>query len=228
MEANEEIRRMQQPKNRILIVDDHPVVRSGLKQMIDAESDLTVCGEAENAGDAQHRIAELNPDLVLLDLTMEGMSGLEFTKQLQRCHPSPPVLIVSMHDEALYAERALCAGARGYVMKRTNNREIVLAVQKVLRDQIYVSDHLREKLPADALQGGYSTKSPIERLTDRELEIFLLQGQGLQPRHMAEDLCISVKTVEVHRQSIKQKLHLESASRLAQYAVGWYQSRNAS
>ena len=217
---------MQQPKNRILIVDDHPVVRSGLKQIINAESDLTVCGEAENAGDAQYRIDELNPDLVLLDLTMKGMSGLELTKQLKRYYPNLPVLIVSMHDEVLYAERALCAGARGYVMKRTTNREIVLAVQKVLRDKIYVSDHVRKTLPADALQRGYSAKSPIDRLTDRELEIFLLQGQGLQPRHIAEALCISVKTVEVHRQSIKEKLHLESASKLAQYAVGWYQSRD--
>lgn len=208
---------------QILIVDDHAVVRRGLRQLVSEEPDLFAPWEASTAGEALHLVSQHAPDLVLVDVTLEGASGIELVKQLQAHHTDLPVLVVSMHDEKLYAERALAAGARGYVMKRTSDEEMLQAIRQVLAGRIYVSEEVRTRL--FPLKTGYApteVSSPVERLSDRELEVFLLLGQGYAPRHIADELCVSVKTVESHRQHLKKKLNLESSAELTRYAIEWH------
>lgn len=204
---------MEQQKNQsIFVVDDHPVVRRGLRQLINEAEGLTVCGEAESAAETLSRIETCSPDLVLVDLTLEGTSGLELTKQLRAQYPDVSVLILSMHSEELYADRVLQAGAGGYVVKRKSNEEIVEAIRRVLAGKTYFSSKNGEDSSA-------APHLPTDVLTDREFEVLLLIGQGYAPRHIAEKLSVSVKTVETHRQNIKKKLDLESAAHLTRYAV---------
>lgn len=211
----------------ILIVDDHPVVRRGLKQLVESEEDLQVCGEVGDAGAAHVALEELEPDLILLDLNLEGMGGIDLTKQVRSGHPDLPVLVVSMYEEALYAERALHAGARGYIMKRAPDDEIIQAVRHVLDGKIYVSEKVSSKLfPLEAGTATLEDASPVDRLSDRELEVFLMLGKGYAPRHIAEELCVSVKTVESHRRRIKEKLNVEDASELTRFAVQWNKERD--
>lgn len=210
----------QQENHKIFIVDDHPVVRRGLCQLIDEAEDLTVCGEAESAGEALSKIETRSPDLVLVDLTLEGMSGLELTKQLHAQHPDVHVLILSMHSEELYANRVLQAGASGYVVKRKSNEEIVEAIRRVLAGKTYFSSKNGEDPSA-------ASHLPTDVLTDREFEVLLLIGQGYAPRHIAEKLSVSVKTVETHRQNIKKKLDIESAGYLTRYAVEYCKEHEA-
>lgn len=208
---------------QILIVDDHAVVRRGLRQLLSEEPDLSAPWEASTAGEALHLVSQHAPDLVLVDVTLEGANGIELVKQLQAHHTDLPVLVISMHDEKLYAERALAAGARGYVMKRTPDEEMLEAIRHVLAGRIYVSEDVRARL--FPLEAGYTptdVSSPVERLSDRELEVFLLLGQGYAPRHIADELCVSVKTVESHRQHLKKKLNLESSAELTRYAIEWH------
>ena len=216
------------PERTVLIVDDHQVVRSGLRQLIGSEPGLTVCGEAKDATTAQQQVEQHDPDLVLLDLSLEGsLNGIELTRQLQSRHPDLQVLILSMHDEALYAERALNAGAAGYVMKRAPGEGILQAIRHVLSGRRYVSKRIAEKQSsgeAGQLNGGAST---VSQLSDRELEIFQLLGRGFAPRHIAEKLFLSVKTIETHRRHIKQKLNLDSASELTRYAIQWYKDQES-
>lgn len=207
---------MEKDEIDVLIVDDHPIVRRGLVQLIDQQPGLRVIGEAEGAGQAQALIEETDPNVVLLDLSLEGMSGLELLKQLRSFHPGLLALIISMHDEKLYAERALEAGAKGYIMKRAPDEEIIRAVRSVAADEMYISDDLR-------LEWGEREARQLDQLSDRELEIFLMLGEGFAPRHIAEELCISPKTVESHRQRIKDKLQLNDAAELTRFAVSWYQ-----
>jgi DNA-binding NarL/FixJ family response regulator len=217
-----------QKQKRILIVDDHPMMRQGLAQLIGLESDLSVCGEAENAGSALNAVSSLKPDLVLADISLPGKNGLELIKDFQAIQPGLPVLVISMHDESLYAERVLRAGGRGYIMKQEGGKKLMQAVRQVLEGKVYVS----EKISAGILENLTGHRpgmegSAVERLTDRELEIFQLIGQGKSTRDIAETLHLSVKTVDVHRANIKTKLKLNSASDLIRYAVRWAESQGA-
>lgn len=208
--------------HRVFVVDDHPIVRRGLRQLFHREVDFTVCGEAATAADALLAITDLQPDLVVSDLKLEGRDGLELTKQIDTHAPAVPVLIVSMYDERLYAERALAAGARGYVMKRSDDDELLHAARQVLTGRIYITDAIREKVREHGDALPEATKDHlIDRLTDRELEVFLLLGQGFAPRHIADRLNLSVSTIEVYRGRLKDKLHLDSSAVLTRYAVRW-------
>ena len=213
-------------KKQILIVDDHPMMRQGLGQLIGAEPDLCVCGEAENAAGALDAIGNLKPDLVLADISLPGKNGLELIKDFQSIQPGLPILVISMHDESLYAERVLRAGGRGYIMKQEGGKKLMQAIRQVLDGRIYVS----EKMSANILEmfSGRRTgaeSSPMEKLTDREFEIFQLMGQGQGTREIAEKLHLSIKTVDAHRANIKAKLKLNSATELIRYAVRWAESQ---
>ncbi|MDD5140295.1 MAG: response regulator transcription factor [Verrucomicrobiales bacterium] len=217
-----------QNRKRIFIVDDHPMMRQGLAQLIGAEPDLTVCGEAENAGAALAAISTLKPELVLADISLPGKNGLELIKDFQAMQPGLPVLVISMHDESLYAERVLRAGGRGYIMKQEGGKKLMQAIRQVLSGQIYVS----EKMSASILETFSGRRpgtenSPMEKLTDREFEVFQLISQGKGMREIAEQFHLSVKTVEVHRTNIKAKLKLKSASELMRFAVRWSESQSA-
>jgi len=214
-------------KRKVLIVDDHPMMRFGLTQLINNEPGLSVCGEAETAHQALAAIEKHKPDLVLADITLPDRSGLEMIKDIHAMYPGLAVLAVSMHDEAVYAERVLRAGGRGYVMKQEGGQKLMEAIRLVLSGQIAVS----EKMSARILEifSGRRTAgsgSPVELLTDREFEVFELIGQGKGTREIAQKLHLSVKTVEVHRLHIKEKLKLTTAPELVRHAVRWVESQN--
>ena len=212
---------------RILIVDDHPMMRQGLAQLIGNEPDLIVCCEAENAHQALDAIQNQAPDLVLADITLPDKSGIELIKDIQAMYPGLAVLVISMHDESLYAERVLRAGGRGYIMKQEGGRKLLEAIRHVLTGQIYVSEKMSAKI-LEIFSGRRleASKSPVENLTDREFEVFQLIGQGKGTRQIAEKLHLSVKTVEVHRVNVKAKLKLESSSELIRFAVRWVELQN--
>lgn len=216
------------PKTKILIVDDHPMMRQGLVQLINNEPDLEASAEAETAEQALSIIGQSAPDLVLADISLTGKNGLELIKDVQVLQPALPVLVISMHDESLYAERVLRAGGRGYIMKQEGGKQIMHAIRHVLGGQIYVSPKMSGKI-LEIFSGrrAQSAGSPVEQLTDREFEVFQLIGQGKGTRQIAEQLHLSVKTVEVHRQHIKEKLKLTDAPSLARYAVQWVESQGA-
>jgi DNA-binding NarL/FixJ family response regulator len=210
---------------RILIVDDHPMMRQGLMQLIESERDLVVCGEAENAGQALERAGQLKPDLLLADISLPGKNGLELIKDLQSTRSSLPVLIISMHDEMLYGERVLRAGGRGYIMKQEGGKKIMEAIRQVLSGKVFVSEKMSSQILENLTnRSPRPTRSPVERLTDREFEVFQLIGQGLSTREIAGQLHLSSKTVEVHRINIKQKLNLKTATELIRFAVRWVES----
>ena len=214
-------------KHRVLIVDDHPIVRQGLRSLIDQEQDLHVCGEAGSAGEALKSLSAVKPDLLLVDISLKGPDGLELTKSIRALEPDLPILIVSMHDETLYAERVLRAGANGYIMKEEVAQNVVHAVRKVLSGDIYMSDRMRQKiLRGVAGQRSNTTSSAIERLSDRELEVFRLIGQGHGTRKIAEELHLSVKTIETYRAHIKEKLGLSNATELVRQAVQWVEQQS--
>ena len=211
----------QKPK-RIFIVDDHPMMRQGLAQLIGVESDLAVCGEAENAGAALNAIGTLKPDLVLADISLPDKSGLELIKDLRAIHPELPILVVSMHDEMIYAERVLRGGARGYIMKQEGGQKLLQAIRHVLAGQVFVSEKMSARILENFSGGpGQPSGSPVRRLSDREFEVFQMIGQGVATGEIATRLHLSVKTVEVHRANIKQKLKLATATELVRYAVRW-------
>lgn len=217
-----------QKQKRVFIVDDHPMMRQGLAQLVGAESDLTICGEAENAGDAIEAVTALKPDLMIADISLPGKNGLELIKDIQTIQPGLPVLVISMHDESLYAERVLRAGGRGYIMKQEGGKKLMQAIRQVLEGKIYVS----EKISAGILetfsgQRSATEGSPVEKLTDRELEVFHLIGLGKGTRDIAEQLHLSIKTVDAHRANIKAKLKLNSASELIRFAVRWSELQGA-
>jgi DNA-binding NarL/FixJ family response regulator len=216
-------------KKRILIVDDHPMMRQGLAQLINHESDLTACGEADTVAEALKRINADKPDLVLADISLPDRNGLELIKDVQALHPRLPVLVVSMHDESLYAERVLRAGGRGYIMKQEGGKMLMRAIRQVLSGQIYVSEKMAAKI-LEIFSGHRTevTQSPVERLSDREFEVFQLVGQGKGTREIAGHLHLSVKTVEVHRANIKHKLELKRGTDLVRYAIRWTEVQNPS
>jgi DNA-binding NarL/FixJ family response regulator len=214
---------------RVLIVDDHPMMRQGLAQLINHEPDLSACGEADTVAQAMKRISADKPDLVLADISLPDRSGLELIKDTQALHPGLPVLVVSMHDESLYAERVLRAGGRGYIMKQEGGKMLMRAIRQVLSGQIYVSEKMAAKI-LEIFSGHRAevAQSPVERLSDREFEVFQLVGQGKGTREIAEQLHLSVKTVEVHRANIKHKLELERGTDLVRYAIRWTEVQNPS
>ncbi len=213
---------------RILIVDDHPLMRKGLALTLEAEPDLVVCGQVESAEEALGAFEEVAPDMAIVDISLPGMSGLELIKHLHMLNPELGILVVSRHEETLYAERAIRAGARGYVMKLEAGKVIVQAVRRVLDGGIYVSDEINERLLMGiASRQGQMAQSPLEVLSDRELEVFELTGRGLGTREIAERLHLSIKTVESYRARIKNKLNLGNAAELMQHAVQWVESEDS-
>ena len=204
---------------RILLVEDHPIVRLGFAQLIQQEKTLRVCAEAEDSRRAIEAVEREQPDLVIIDLGLKQSSGLDLIKVLQGLHPKLPLLVVSLHDETLYAQRVLKAGARGYVMKREAPDCLLVAIKRVLDGEIYVSEQMSSRLLNWFVRGARPEGSPLERLSDRELEVFRFLGQGSTTREIAEALHLSVKTVETHRAHIMDKLNLGSATELLRYAV---------
>lgn len=216
-------------QRRVVLVDDHPIVRDGLVQMISRQEDLTVCGEAGTADEAMRTIDELKPDLAIVDIFLDGINGIELTKMLHELDPSLPVLILSMHDESLYAERAIRAGAMGYVMKQEASRTILDAIRTVLDGKRYVSKHVGEMLGEQPMEAKEADLGEVVgRLSPRELSIFELIGEGKDRTEISEDLKISIKTVETHRANIKYKLNARSASELVQCAKRWVETREKS
>jgi DNA-binding NarL/FixJ family response regulator len=209
-------------KARILLVDDHPIVRQGLAEMIDQEPDLTVCGTAEDVHKALDALDKLQPDLVIADISLKGSNGIELLKNIKVRHPRTLVLVLSMHDESLYAVRALRAGAAGYIMKQEATEKVLTAIRQVVTGEIYLSERMEKKMMHQLVGGRIArTGSPIEDLSDRELEVFGLIGQGHGTRQIAEELHLSIKTIESHRAHIKDKLNLRNATELVQHAIQW-------
>lgn len=213
-------------KRKILIVDDHPILRKGLALLINQEPDLLVCAEAENAQMALESLERVIPDMAIVDISLPGIDGIELIKELHLRHRDIPVLIVSMHDETLYAERSLRAGARGYVMKQEALEKVLVAIRKVLQGEIFVSERITTKMLEKfvSVEGVSQTASPIDLLSNRELTVFRLIGQGNKTRQIAERLHLSVKTVESYRAHIKEKLKLGDGTDLLKYAIQWVQS----
>jgi DNA-binding NarL/FixJ family response regulator len=207
---------------RILLVDDHAVVRFGVAQLINRERDLMVCGEEEDASKALDAIARLKPDLVIADISLKDSSGLELMRNIQAQYPGLPVLVMSAHDESVYAEIAFRAGAQGYLMKEEAIEKTLTAIRRVLGGSIYVSDALGAKMLEQQVRGRTDPKvPPLKTLTDRELEVLQLIGQWKGTRQIAEELHLSVKTIEYYREQLKEKLNLKNASELTQYATSW-------
>ncbi len=216
-------------KRRLLILDDHPMMREGLAQLINNEPDLTVCGQAGTAGEGLKMVEALKPDLLLADISLPDKSGIEVIKDSLALHPEIPVLVISMHDETLYAERILRAGARGYIMKQEGGQKLMGAIRKVLGGQIYVSEKISSKI-LESLSGR--TQQPVrtamQNLSDREFEVLQLLGQGKGTGEIAKHLHLSAKTVEAHRANIKRKLELKTGPELVRYAVRWVETQNVS
>ena len=210
-------------KRRVLIVDDHSVLREGLTMVINGQSDLMVCGEAGDVSGGMKAVAANRPDITLIDLSLMGGSGLELVKDLKAHHPNVLTLVLSLHDEALYAERVLRAGARGYIMKRSSTSELLGAIRKVLDGEIYLSEKMGSMVVRQTFGGHDSSSSgpSLEQLSDRELEVFQLLGEGHGTREIAQQLKLSMKTVSCYRQNIQTKLQLKDAAELVQRAVHW-------
>ncbi|HUW51570.1 MAG TPA: response regulator transcription factor [Sulfuricella sp.] len=208
-------------KSRVLIVDDHPLVRHGMAQLINQEADLHICCEAGNAEEAMEATCNCTHDLAIVDISMEGISGIELVKALKAKNGNLPVLVISMHDESLYAERALRAGAKGYVMKQEAPETILTAIRQILRGNIHVSDRIRDKMLRQITEGPQADASPLDKLGDRELEVIQLIGQGFRTVEIAERLNRSIKTIEAHRANLKKKLALKNGAELLHFAVQW-------
>ena len=212
-------------KKRILIVDDHPMMRDGLRQLIANEPDLEVAGEADDVAEALQQAEKLKPDLAIVDITLRSSSGLDLIKDLHIRSPQTAVLVLSMHDESLYAERVLKAGGRGYIMKQEGGKRIIEGIRQVANGQTFVSPAVSAKI-LDSFSGhSRSEKAAVEQLTDREFEVFQLIGQGRSTKEMADKLHVSVKTIEVHRVNIKEKLKTPTAPDLIRYAVRWVEAQ---
>ena len=214
-------------KTQILLVDDHPVVRDGLTTIINHERDLNVCGEADDAHQALKAICELKTDVVIVDISLKNSDGIELTKTIKSKYPKLPVVVLSVHDESVYAERALIAGAKAYLMKDAVSENIVKAIRTVLSGEIYVSNTISKKfLHKIAGDKADTTKTTIENLSDREFEVFRLIGEGYKPSQIAKKLHLSVKTIETYRGRLKEKLNLNSAVEILQYAIKWAKSQD--
>jgi DNA-binding NarL/FixJ family response regulator len=212
---------------KVFLVEDHPVFRFGLRELIEQELDLQVCGEAENIGTAWDKISSNQPDLVIIDISLIGRSGLELVKQIKDEYPDLPTLVLSMHEEALYAERALQAGARGYIMKHETANLIVDAIRKVCSGEVYLSTKMTSEVLYKMVVGAVKGPLPQQCLTNRELEVFEMVGRGLTTQEISKRLCLSAKTIGTYRERIKEKLKLRNASELTHRAVQWVEQLNA-
>jgi DNA-binding NarL/FixJ family response regulator len=209
-------------KRTVYLIDDHPIVREGLTRLINGEPDLFVCGAAEDTYTALRSMEILKPDIAIADISLKGPDGIELIKNLKNRMPGLPVLVLSIHDESIYAPRALRAGARGYIMKQEATENVLIALRRVLGGEVYLSDRMANKILQQFVgAGGTSPRFPVDRLSDRELEVFRLIGQGHGTRRIAEELHLSVKTVESYREHIKEKMTLSDASELVQHAIQW-------
>jgi DNA-binding NarL/FixJ family response regulator len=207
---------------RVLLVDDHPIVRQGLGRLIAGEGDLEVCAEAGTVREARQAIRDHAPDVVVIDISLKEGDGIELVKEVRAHHPSLPMLVLSMHDESVYAERLLAVGANGYIMKQAATRRFIAALRRVLEGGVYVSEAIGARMMHKPAAGGSTPPTdPIQRLSNRELQVLQMVGRGLSTRQVAEALHLSIKTVESHRLRIKRKLELATSSQLVQYAVNW-------
>jgi len=206
-------------KSRVLLVEDHAIVRQGLTELINHEKDLTVCGHAENCGQTLDQIVKCSPEVLLMDITLNGANGIEVLKQVKSIYPKLKVVMLSMHDEKLYALRSIRAGASGYVMKHEATEQILDAIRKALAGDFHLSSAMERRALQQLTQTGKAVDSPLDVLSDRELEVFALLGDGKSTRQIAEELNLSVKTIESHRANIKVKLNLESGIQLVQHAI---------
>jgi DNA-binding NarL/FixJ family response regulator len=209
-------------KRTVLVVDDHPLMRQGLALLINQQQDLHVCGEAEEAQAALLAIAQLRPDIMILDISLKGPDGIEILKNIRATDPDLPVLVLSMHDEAIYAERALRARANGYIMKQEATEKVLVAVRRILSGEVYLSERMSNKMLQQYIGGAPNMiQSRIASLSDRELEVFRRIGEGRATREIAEELHLSVKTVETYQAHIKEKLALRTGRELIQHAIQW-------
>jgi DNA-binding NarL/FixJ family response regulator len=214
-------------KSRVFIVDDHTMFREGLRQLIDHDPGLAVCGDAANAEQAMENIAKSSPDVVLVDITLAESSGLDLVKNLKTTQEDLPVLVVSMHEESLYAERALRSGAMGYVMKNEPAKTVVAAIHSVLRGEMYLSQRMSSSVITKFIRGqSEQPMSPLEILSDRELEVFRMLGQGKGTRQIAQELDVTIPTVQSFRNRIKEKLQIRTAPELVLHAIHWVQSES--
>lgn len=212
-------------KHRILLIDDHPIVREGLRQCLDQEEDLEVCGQLEDGREIVSAISTNHPDLVIIDISLKESNGLSLTRKIKSHFPELPCLVLSMHDETIYAERALRAGAQGYIMKQEPAETLLKAIRKVLGGDIYLSSKMSEIVVNRLVNSGRpSSKSGVEGLSNRELEVFQLIGDGRSTREIADRLNVSIKTIETHRARIKDKIGVKTSNELVHYAVNWGQS----
>jgi DNA-binding NarL/FixJ family response regulator len=213
-------------KKQILLVDDHPIFRHGLEDLLEKQDDLAICGHADSAPTALAEMRRLNPDMAIVDISIKGSNGIELVKQMKAELPDLPILVLSMHDESLYALRALKAGALGYVMKAEALQHVIGAVRRVLDGRIFVSPRFGEKLIFKAVHGSESESvSPVDRLSDRELEVLVMLGKGHNTKSIADELHLSVKTIETHRAHIKEKLGFTDASEMVRFAIDWVTHR---
>ena len=213
-------------KSRILIVDDHPLFREGMQQMIDRNASLKVCGEASSPAAAMKAVAELEPDLVLVDISLEGGDGIDLIKNLKDKYENLPILVISMHNESLYAERALRAGALGYVMKNEAARTVKAAILKVLGGDIFLSEKMSASVLSRMMHGKNELPvSPVEQLSDRELQVFQMLGEGKTSRQIAEELDLTIPTIHSFRTRIKEKLKCQNATELVLRANQWVLER---
>lgn len=219
-------------KSKVLIVDDHPVVRHGLHQLINNDDKLTVCGEATNAAECISMMDELNPQMILTDISLPGTDGIELTKEIRQINPNMPILVFSIHGEDIYAERALSAGANGYVMKQENPDILLKAIHRVIEGEIFLTPKMTTRMLKQMSQSHPSATqeagTAIQKLSDRELEVFELIGSGHSTRRIANRLHLSVKTIETYRLHIKEKLDLKDASELSYRAVHWVEVESKS
>ncbi|MDD4871677.1 MAG: response regulator transcription factor [Kiritimatiellae bacterium] len=214
-------------KKRVFIVDDHPIVRYGITRILNNEHDFTVCGDAESAEKALAAIGNLHPDIIIVDISLKDMDGLQLTRTIRARYPNLPIVILSMHDERIYAHKALRAGANGYIMKEESSEKLVLAIRQILKGDIFVSAQVQKNvLHAYASKEGARETPVINKLSDREREIFLLVGAGHTSKSIANKLNLSVKTIETHRSRIKQKFGLDGSARMTLAAVEWAKREN--
>ena len=213
---------------RVLIIDNHPIVRAGLRRVIDNEDDLLVCGEADTVREARTAIRERNPDVLIAEIGLNHGDGIELVRDVRAHHSQLPILVLSNHDETIYAERMLSVGANGYIMKQASSELILHSLRRVLDGEIYVSEGVNfNMLQKSAGRGASHSLNPIDRLSNRELQILHLVGKGMSTRETAHSLNLSIKTIESHRQRIKHKLNLTTGTQLLQYAINWFTGRSA-
>ncbi|HQP49163.1 MAG TPA: response regulator transcription factor [Spirochaetota bacterium] len=216
-------------KTRIFIVEDHPLFREGIAQLINTEDDLEVCGGAAGAPDALEQIAVLKPDLVIVDITLKNSSGIDLTRELHKKYESLPILVLSMHDEPIFADRVLKAGASGYITKEESTDSVIRAIRRVLSGKMYISDDIMDHFLNRFKSGGKNIDaSPVESLSEREFEVFNLIGQGHTNRQIGDMLCVSSRTISTYRERIKEKLNIESNAELNRYILRWMQAREQS